>query len=176
VSPSGESRPRYLPDRPLPPYTFVPGRSPHPVSDPLGHSHGRQPETVPPLDPLHWSQNRNYLRGIDLFNHGYFWESHEEWEGLWHAVGRRGAVADFLKGLIRLAAAGVKHLEGKPVGVASHSRRAAELLRGVAQAAGAGPDCFLGLRLDGLVDLAETIVQRGWPTEAPLLLLFLPAR
>ncbi len=32
--------------------------------------------------------------GVDLFNHGYYWESHEEWESLWHAAGRRGVVAD----------------------------------------------------------------------------------
>ncbi|TGQ49534.1 DUF309 domain-containing protein, partial [Mesorhizobium sp. M1C.F.Ca.ET.210.01.1.1] len=24
--------------------------------------------------------------GIDLFNHGYYWEAHEAWEPLWHAA------------------------------------------------------------------------------------------
>jgi hypothetical protein len=55
---------------------------------------------------------RAYLRGIDLFNFGYWWESHEAWEGLWRACGRRGPAADFLKGLIKLAAAGVKASTG----------------------------------------------------------------
>ena len=34
-------------------------------------------------------------------------KSHVAWESLWMACGRKGAVADFLKGLIKLAAAGV---------------------------------------------------------------------
>lgn len=46
-----------------------------------------------------------YLRGIDLFNHGFYWESHEAWEAVWISAGRRGSVADFLKALIKVAAA-----------------------------------------------------------------------
>src|SRR5207247_604714 len=81
------------------------------VSDPAGHSFGRAPEPVEPLPPDKWQHNRTYLFAIDLFNAGYFWEAHEQWEALWHAAGRKGATADFLKALIHLAAAGVKHLE-----------------------------------------------------------------
>jgi len=65
---------------------------------------------------------------IDLFNGGYYWESHVALESLWIACGRKGIVADFLKGLIKLAAAGVKGLEGKPEGVKSHSGRASRTL------------------------------------------------
>jgi predicted metal-dependent hydrolase len=68
------------------------------------------------------------LFAVDLFNHGYFWEAHEAWEGLW-----KGAVEtslrEFLKGLIKLAAAEVKRLEGNAVGVARHRARASELFR-----------------------------------------------
>ncbi len=123
-------RPRYS-DRKFPPYTYVPGRSPHPVSDPAGHMHGHEPSAPPPLDPDNWRDSETYLYGVDLFNHGYYWESHEEWESLWHAAGRRGMVADFLKGLIKLAAAGVKSLEEKPTGVTRHTDRAMELLSAV---------------------------------------------
>jgi predicted metal-dependent hydrolase len=66
---------------------------------------------------------------MDLFNHGYYWEAHEAWESLWHAAGRTGPVADFLKGLIKLAAAGVKVAEGNQDGARSHAKRAAELFR-----------------------------------------------
>ena len=45
------------------------------------------------------------------------------------AEGRTGKVADILKGLIKLAAAGVKAREGKPAGVRRHARRAEELFR-----------------------------------------------
>lgn len=125
--------PRYVPELPLPPYAHVPGRTPHPIRDPAGHSHGLH-HTPPPLDPARWRDSRDYLRGLDLFNHGYYWEAHEQWEALWHAAGRRGPVADLLKGLIRLAACGVKAREGRPAGVASHAAGAARLFRAVGAA------------------------------------------
>jgi hypothetical protein len=119
--------PRYT-TRDLPPYSYVPGQHPHPISDPAGHSHGHPPETAAPLDDAQWRTNEVWLWAIDLFNHGFYWEAHEAWEGLWHAAGRRGPTADFLKGLIKLAAAGVKAHEGRPEGVKLHAARAAQLL------------------------------------------------
>ncbi|HEY2413038.1 MAG TPA: DUF309 domain-containing protein [Pirellulaceae bacterium] len=119
---------RYCPDRPLPPYSYVPGLSPHPTSDPRGHSFGLNHPTAQPLDQASFATNKNYLYAIDLFNHGFYWEAHEEWESLWHAAGRSGPTADFLKCLIKLAAAGVKLREGRAPGVKQHSRRSAELI------------------------------------------------
>jgi hypothetical protein len=147
--------PRLLPDIPLPPYTFVPGRAPHPVRDPDGHLFGQPPTRPAPLDPTRWQDSRDYLHGIDLFNEGYYWEAHEVWEGLWHAAGRTGVTADLLKGLIQLTAAGVKVRQGVPAGVASLAAGSADLFRGVAQALG-GPDArHLGLRLGDLIDFAR---------------------
>jgi hypothetical protein len=166
--------PRYVPDRPLPPYTYVPGRSPHPVSDPAGHQFGKAPEPADVLDVERWHTNRTYLYGIDLFNHGYYWEAHEAWEGLWRQCGRKGTTADFLKALIHLAAAGVKHLVGIAAGLKSHTRRAAELFRNVAGVKGTETDWFLGLRLKGLHDVAEDICRDGWPEKPVLLLPTLP--
>ncbi len=147
--------PRSIPDEPFPPYTFVPGRTPHPVSDPRGHSHGKVPERPPPLDPANWQASRAFLRGIDLFNHGYYWEAHEAWEGLWHACGRKGPVAEFLKGLIHLAAAGVKMLECRGDGVVNHAYRARELFQSV-RALTVGEQ-FLGLCFDELRDACEQL-------------------
>jgi uncharacterized protein len=155
--------PRYVPDRPLPPYTFVPGRSPHPVSDPAGHQFGQTPEAPDPLDADTWQTNRAYLYGIDLFNHGYYWEAHEAWESLWHLCGRKGTTADFLKGLIKLAAAGVKHRQGTPAGVRSHARRAADLFTAAARSPGSETDFYLGLRVTELIALAKEIGHDGWP-------------
>jgi len=87
--PQGEV-PRFVPDQPLPPYSFVPGRFPHPVNDPQGHSFGADPPPAELLDPDRWQICRAYLYGVDLFNHGYYWEAHESWEGLWLACGRTG--------------------------------------------------------------------------------------
>jgi hypothetical protein len=123
-------RPRYT-QLAFPPYTYVPGRSPHPVSNPAGHMFGHELPKPPPLDPTNWRASETYLYGIDLFNHGFYWEAHETWESLWHAAGRRGVIADFLKGLIKLAAAGVKQSEGNAAGVDRHLKRAVELFAGV---------------------------------------------
>ena len=131
-----QTRPRFVPDEPFPPYTYVPGRSPHPVSDPAGHSHGAHRPPPEPLEAAQWRSCRPYLYGVDLFNHGYYWEAHEVWEGLWNAAGREGVTADFLKGLIQLAAAGVKVRQGLVTGVERHGRRAAELFRQVGRAVG----------------------------------------
>ncbi len=152
---------RLVPDEPLPPYSFVPGRFPHPVSDPAGHSFGANPDPAPPPDPERWAENGRYLFGIDLFNAGYYWEAHEAWESLWHACGRSGHTADFLKGLIKLAAAGVKVREGKPVGAAGHARAAADLFRQT----GARGERYLGLPLGELIDFADD-VGAGPPTPA----------
>jgi uncharacterized protein len=157
--------PRLLPDEPLPAYAFVPGRFPHPTSDPAGHSYGVEPPIPAKVEPEKWRECRPYLFGIDLFNAGYYWESHVAWESLWIACGRKGVVADFLKGLIKLAAAGVKALEGRPDGVKSHSARTAELLRGVA----AEQEFFMGFGIGDLIGVAVRISKNGWPTEPPLL-------
>ncbi len=176
MTPSEETRTvvRLVPDKPFPPYAFIPGRAPHPVSDPAGHSFGTPPAAPSPLDPERWQASKPYLYGIDLFNGRYYWESHVEFESLWLACGRRGTVADFLKGLIKLAAAGVKHREGKPQGVASHSCRAAELWREAARSLGMAGDRFLGFRCDVLIALAEAICRSGWPEPPPVLVPTFP--
>jgi len=153
--------PRYCPARPLPPYSYVPGFAPHPTSDPRGHSFGHVEPSPQPLDESSYSSNAIYLYAIDLFNRGFYWEAHEEWESLWHAAGRSGPTADFLKGLIKLAAAGVKLREGRAVGVRRHAARADELLRSV-EASGIGKGgCIFGLRLESLLAAAADIELQG---------------
>src|SRR5262245_36145977 len=137
--------PRYCPERPLPPYSYVPGLAPHPTSDPRGHSFGHVEPQPPALDESSYSNNATYLYAIDLVNHGFYWEAHEAWEALWHAAGRRGTTADFLKGLIKLAAAGVKVREGRAAGTKQHADRAAELLRSCG-----GVGTLFGLKIEQL--------------------------
>jgi hypothetical protein len=146
--------PRYVPDVPFPPYTFVPRRAPHPYTDPRGHSFGVKPPPAVALDPDDWEASQAYLRGIDLFNHGYYWEAHEAWESAWNGSGRKGPIADFLKALIQLAAAGVKVREAVPAGVRRHAARAAEILRGVCDQVG---QRFCGLDMNAVIDFAEAV-------------------
>lgn len=156
---------RYLPHRAFPPYTYVPGQAPHPIRDPAGHMYGEAPDP-PQLLVEEWWNCKEYLWGIDLFNHGYYWEAHEAWEGLWHAAGRTGPIADFLKGLIKLAAAGVKTREGSLVGRQRHLRRARELFNGVREQ---GHDRRMGLDLDTMAtrldesDVESPALQQNGP-------------
>jgi hypothetical protein len=108
-------RPRLQPQKSFPTYAYLPGKHPHPVRDPRGHSYRNEPVTVAVeaalgSDVFRW--------GIDLFTHGYYWEAHEAWEPLWHAAKQSTQHRQFFKGLILLAAAGVKIREGKWVAAA----------------------------------------------------------
>jgi hypothetical protein len=38
-----------------------------------------------------------FLWGLDLFNHYYYWEAHEAWEGLWQVADRDNRRACSLK-------------------------------------------------------------------------------
>lgn len=145
-------RPRYT-ELALPPYSYVPGHTPHPVSNPAGHMVGHTPQAVQPLQPASWQASTEYRHGIDLFNHGFYWEAHEAWESLWHAAGRKGRLADFLKGLIKLAAAGVKAREGNPRGVVRHAKRSLELLSSETESE------FCGLSIERLKAFAQTLSQ-----------------
>ncbi len=141
----------------LPPYTYVPGRAPHPLREPDGHSYGEAEEPVdaPVVDRP--DDSPRFLRGTRLFDAGFYWEAHEAWESLWLAAGRTSPLAAFLKGLIKLAAAGVKVREGVPSGVKRHARRAAELFEEAAEAFDGSP--VLGLDPRELAARAEQIAQ-----------------
>jgi hypothetical protein len=156
--------PRLVPGTAFPPYSYVTGRFPHPTRDPAGHSYGHPPPNPAVIDPARWLESQDYLWGCDLFNHGYYWEAHEAWEGLWQACGRRGIEADFLKGLIKLAAAGVKCREGRADGVRRHAARAAELFGQVRSRVGDAH--HLGLDVDGLIETARRI--RRDPPKSPV--------
>lgn len=145
---------RYVPEMALPAYAFVPGRHSHPVTDPRGHSFGRAVAPILALDPGQPFRSPEYLYAIDLFNSGYYWEAHEEWEGLWVSAGRGGVTGDFLKGLIKLAAAGVKSREGQRAGVTRHAKRAGELFRLVASSRPDRRAFYAGLELNVLIRMA----------------------
>ncbi|MCH2115742.1 MAG: DUF309 domain-containing protein [Pirellulales bacterium] len=153
------ARPHYT-NRQFPPYSYVPGAAPHPVSDPAGHMFGKTHETPLPLVPESWQQSPDYLYGIDLLNHGYYWEAHEAWETLWLVAGRQGRVADFLKGLIKLAAAGVKAREGNSRGVERHCLRAIDLLQSVQTRPGA-PRNYCGVNLPAVIEQVSELARNA---------------
>ena len=147
---------RLVADYQLPPYAFLPGYAPHPERQPGGHMRGDREASEPsptPLDTGLWPHNRTYLLGVDLFNYGYYWEAHEKWEALWLLASDEQGVASFLKGLIKLAAAGVKIRVGNARGTGKHAERACRLFGSVMEQA--GTNRFAGLWLPDLYALGE---------------------
>jgi predicted metal-dependent hydrolase len=53
-------------------------------------------------------ESEDFLYGIDLYNFAYWWESHEVFEGLWHAAGHQSEQGRFFQAFIHLAAAHLK--------------------------------------------------------------------
>ncbi len=139
---------RYCPERDFPPYAFLPGRHPHPTRDPHGHSHGLEEGAADYLPPERWRENADYLWGVDLYNHGYLWEAHEAWEGLWHAAKHDELQASLLQGLIQCAAACLKIPMKQPRGLERLCALGTEKLERVARGAG-GP--YMGLDLEAFV-------------------------
>ncbi|MDA1252429.1 MAG: DUF309 domain-containing protein, partial [Planctomycetota bacterium] len=140
-----------------------PGMHPHPIREKDGHSFGVE-MTVAEFDADLWRDCPEFLFGIDLFNAGFYWEAHESWEAVWIAAGRRGVLADFLKGLIKLAAAGVKAREGNANGVRRHAARAEQLFTESL----AGQEELLGQRIERLVDFARQLGENASQTTNPV--------
>lgn len=113
-----------LTSRALPEVRFVPGRGRRP-----------EPQSAVAADELAY--------GIDLFHHGFLWEAHEAWEGLWRAAPRGSTLAHGLRGLIQCAAGALKAETDRPQGLV---RLAAKAQRELALA-GAELE-VAGLRID----------------------------
>jgi hypothetical protein len=145
-------RPRWLPQKRLPPYAYLPGKNPHPVRDPTGHSHHVEPIPVAAEASL---GSDAFLWGLDLFNHGYYWEAHEAWEGLWQVADRDGTLRTLFKGLILLSAAGVKIRERKNAAAARHAMRAAAQLRQLMEVPDRAFERALGMSPGTLAEYAE---------------------
>lgn len=149
---------RLLPSTELPAYTFVPGcDTPHPYRDPRGHSYQRKHPTPRALTPQTWAENRSYLLALDYFNYGYYWESHEEWERLLRATGNECLAGKFLKGLVKLSAAGQKVRENSIHGVRRHAASAGEVFADIA--AEVGEEHFCGLEFTLLQFAADRAAQ-----------------
>jgi len=140
-----DSPERYLPERPFPPYAFLPGRDPHPTQDPRGHSYAEVEESTGAHHPASkWRENANYLFGCDLYNAGFLWEAHEAWEDIWHPSKHDEVQADFLQGLIQCAAASLKIPMKQPGGLVKLAENGTQRLEGVQRSAGSA---YMGLDL-----------------------------
>jgi hypothetical protein len=95
---------------------------------------------------------------VDLFNHGYWWESHEALEELWHAAGRTTPAARFVQALIHLSAACLNRHRGHREAA---RRQAARAVRGLRAARTLGP-IVMGIDVEALaVDVARAFSDPG---------------
>lgn len=110
--------PRYSP-RPFPPYRFLHRLAPHPTADPAGHSFGAEEAD---------GGEAGYLFGIDLYNHGCWWEAHEAWEGVWMEMEKGSPRRLAVQGLIQVANAQLKLELGRSNAVERLRGKYADLL------------------------------------------------
>ena len=142
--------------RPFPAYRHRPGVTPHPVRDADGHSYKKETSSTA-IDEGDWHTADTYLFAIDLINNGYFWEAHEELEGLWLGTGRDTPIGQFLQGIIQAAAALLKLDVGKIESANKLAQVAADKLR-------KPPSPFLGLDGECVADnLEQQIASPGDP-------------
>lgn len=143
---NNDSVTRLIPSWPFPSYIFMPGQNPHPKKE-EGHMAGENdPVATRFLDPAS-SDTLRYA--LDLYNFGYFWESHVYFEALWNAYGRVGSEADFFKGIIKLGAAGLKLKLNQKHNADVHFLRAIALIEEVMISEG---ECFLGFDLPKIIN------------------------
>lgn len=107
--------PRYT-KQSFPKYRYVPKVHPHPEIHPKGHSYGKEAKPEKFIPPEKWKQNDSYLYGVDLFNHGFWWEAHEAWERVWMTTKKKDEHGQFLQGLIQCSAALLKLFSGSQNG------------------------------------------------------------
>ncbi len=149
---------RLFPQKQFPPYAFVPGHHPHPEKS-GGHMEGEKLNISNPLDPKNIYKSDEFLFALDLYNFGYYWESHVYFEALWNVSQRKGPIADFLKALIKLCAAGIKVKTKEESGVIGHAQRARELFIHLGR--DLSDKHFGGLSLLNLISQSEDIMENA---------------
>ncbi len=159
--------PRHLPQVNFPAYRHVPGVTPHPERNEQGHSYGLKASAAVALSPENWRKHRAYLYGVDLYHQGYFWESHEAWEGPWRESEPDSLEANLLQALIRNSAAQLKIHAGNAVGARTHSLAARWRLARIRAKGydGAGAS-FLGLDISDLIEQMKRYYGPLWESES----------
>ncbi len=151
--------PLFMPHVPFPPYRFVPGHAPHPFAHEGGYAYGQRTPVPPYLPESAWRENVPYLRGLDFFNRGWWWEAHESWESYWHVAKPRDARQELLfRALIQFAACALNRERGQDGGAGRLLLTAMRALDAARVDAGGGRVCGLdlaGVAADMQMFLAE---------------------
>jgi hypothetical protein len=105
----------------------VPGRTPHPRTDPRGHSYGKiEPGFADEAQALRrdWKASPRFCFSVDLYNYAYCWEAHEGWEGLWRCLETADPLRSVLQAFIQVSAAHLQRFLEREEGARSLLRLA----------------------------------------------------
>ena len=153
--------PRWCPAFAFPERPYLPGRGPHPSRVPTFTA----PDATA-LPPDRWREDDLWLFGVDLFNHGYWWEAHEVWETRWRASAD-APTRPFLAALIQIAAALIQRHVGREGAMRRLADRAASNLESVVAT---GAHRFMGLDVaDTLAEIRATFEARAEADLVPAL-------
>lgn len=148
--------PRYS-QKGFPKYRYIPAVNPHPEIHPEGHSYNKKEEKVGYQPPEDWMKNETYLYGVDLFNHGFWWEAHEAWEKVWLTTKKFDLEGQFLQGMIQYSAALLKLYSGNKPGFDKLCREAQKKIDFCQEKMNeTHHHCFMGLNLFQWVERMAT--------------------
>jgi predicted metal-dependent hydrolase len=129
----------------LPSYKYIPKQGPHPSQIKDAVHIPEIEEGLEAFSERNWCNSRRYLYAIDLFNLGYYWEVHEVLEKIWMNLGKKSEEGFFIQGLIQLAVAMLKHLQGNKMGVKRLINKSLPKIR-------SQKGIYLGIDIDKLAD------------------------
>jgi hypothetical protein len=113
--------------------------------------------------PLDGATDELFRFAVDLYNHRFFWEAHEAFEGFWRIAKPRSAEAELLQGIIQIAAGNLKRVMDDAQGDAL-ARRGLVRLGGV-------PDGLLGVDVRAFERETRDYFERTRDEPAALVLL-----
>ncbi len=158
--PFERSWPRYWPAVSFPASPFLPGITPRSTRHAVSAMEDLGVFADTPLTADNWRHHGPYLFGVDLFNHGYWWEAHEQWEVPWRCG--NALQKPFLQGLIQIAASLLKRRLGNPRGQDLLRLKGLRNLETVKRQVNKG--VYMGLRLP---ELALKINRHGRLQQSP---------
>jgi len=96
-----------------------------------------------------WTNSKLYLYSIDLFNHQYWWETHEVLEKLWIETTEEPKLHNFLQGLILISAALLKKCEDSPIPAIKLYKKSIDKIN-------IGQKNYLGINVESFIKSVES--------------------
>lgn len=157
--------PRFCPSRSFPEYRYVRGLNAHPSQDESGHSYGVS-RTLAAITRTDWHKHEDFLFGIDLYHHGYLWESRRIWRGISAATSEDCLETSLLGALVMNSAAQIRAHRGNAQGARTYSQSArwyAARIRSIGYD-GAG-NRFMGFDIGDLIEQIDRHYRPVWDQE-----------